>query len=96
MSEEEINSFDELNIDLKDIDELALGLEVCSKKSNMLIQDLVKDFFKYKQALVDIKELVNLPIVYETNKFEDLAKANTTRVNNILDIINKALEVEDE
>lgn len=56
MSEEEVNSFDELNIDLKDVDELALGLEVCSKQSNMLIQDLVKSLFELRQENEQLKE----------------------------------------
>ena len=35
---EEIEELKDFTIDITDIDELALGLEVCSKKSNMVIQ----------------------------------------------------------
>ena len=34
MNKEEIEELKEFTIDLNDIDDLALGLEVCSKKSN--------------------------------------------------------------
>lgn len=41
MNKEEIEELKDFTIDLTDIDELALGLEVCSKKSNMIIQEFV-------------------------------------------------------
>ena len=42
MNKEEIEELKDFTIDLTDIDELALGLEVCSKKSNMVIQEFAK------------------------------------------------------
>lgn len=41
MNKEEIEELKEFTIDINDIDELALGLEICSKKSNMVIQEFI-------------------------------------------------------
>ena len=41
MNKEEIEELKDFTIDLTDIDELALGSEVCTKKLNMIRQDSV-------------------------------------------------------
>ena len=49
MNKEEIEELKEFTIDLTDIDELALGLEVCSKKSNMVIQEFADTIIQLQQ-----------------------------------------------
>ena len=49
MNKEEIEELKEFTIDLTDIDELALGLENCSKKSNMVIQEFVDTIVQLQQ-----------------------------------------------
>ena len=49
MNKEEIEELKDFTIDLTDIDELALGLEVCSKKSNMVIQEFANTIIKLQQ-----------------------------------------------
>ena len=49
MTNEEIEELKEFTIDLTDIDELALGLEVCSKKSNMVIQEFIDTIVQLQQ-----------------------------------------------
>ena len=49
MNREEIEELKEFTIDLTDIDDLALGLEVCSKKSNMVIQEFIDTIVQLQQ-----------------------------------------------
>ena len=49
MNKEEIEELKEFTIDLTDIDELALGLEVCSKKSNTVIQEFADTIIQLQQ-----------------------------------------------
>ena len=49
MNKEEIEELKEFTIDLTDIDELALGLEICSKKSNMVIQEFIDTIIQLQQ-----------------------------------------------
>ena len=49
MNKEEIEELKEFTIDLTDIDELALGLEICSKKSNMVIKELIDTIVQLQQ-----------------------------------------------
>ena len=49
MNKEEIEELKEFTIDLTDIDELALGLEICSKKSNMVIQEFADTIIQLQQ-----------------------------------------------
>lgn len=69
MNKEEIEELKEFTIDLTDIDELALGLEVCSKKSNMVIQEfadtiiqLQKENKKYKEVIDKISKHCEIEI----------------------------------
>ena len=56
MNKEEIEELKEFTIDLTDIDELALGLEVCSKKSNMVIQEFADTIIQLQQENKILKE----------------------------------------
>ena len=56
MNKEEIEELKEFTIDLTDIDELALGLEVCSKKSNMVIQEFIDTIVQLQQENQSLKK----------------------------------------
>ena len=56
MNNEEIKELKEFTIDLTDIDELALGLEVCSKKSNMVIQEFIDTIIQLQQENQSLKK----------------------------------------
>lgn len=69
MNKEEIEELKDFTIDLTDIDELALGLEVCSKKSNMVIQEFADTIIQLQQENKQLKEKVNkLEILIENLK----------------------------
>ena len=53
---QEIEELKEFTIDLNDIDELALGLEICSKKSNMVIQEFIDTIFQLQQENQSLKK----------------------------------------
>ena len=59
MNKEEIEELKDFTIDLTDIDELALGLEVCSKKSNMVIQEFADIIIQLQQENKQLKELID-------------------------------------
>ena len=56
MSDEELEELKEFTIDLTDIDELALGLEICSKKSNMVIQEFIDTIIQLQQENQELKK----------------------------------------
>lgn len=56
MNKEEIEKLEEVNVDINDIDELAWGLEVLSKKSNMVIEEFSKLILNLQQENKDLKE----------------------------------------
>ena len=56
MNKEEIEELKDFTIDLTDIDELALGLEVCSKKSNMVIQEFADIIIQLQQENTQLKD----------------------------------------
>ena len=56
MTKEEIEELKEFTIDLTDTDELALGLEVCSKKSNMVIQEFIDTIIQLQQENQSLKK----------------------------------------
>ena len=56
MNMEEIEELKEFTIDLTNIDELALGLEVCSKKSNMVIQEFIDTIVQLQQENQSLKK----------------------------------------
>ena len=59
MNKEEIEELKEFTIDLTDIDELALGLEICSKKSNMVIQEFADTIIQLQQENKKYKEIID-------------------------------------
>ena len=56
MNKEEIEELKEFTIDLTNIDEIALGLEICSKKSNMVIQEFIDTIFQLQQENQELKK----------------------------------------
>ena len=68
MNKEEIEELKDFTIDLTDIDELALGLEVCSKKSNMVIQEFADTIIQLQQENKKYKEVID--------KLKDKTKEN--------------------
>lgn len=67
MNDEEIEDLTEFSIDLTDIDELALGLEICSKKSNMVIQEFIDTIVQLQQENKKYKEVIDKAIDYVEN-----------------------------
>lgn len=68
MNKEEIEELKDFTIDLTDIDELTLGLEVCSKKSNMVIQEFADTIIQLQQENQKYKEVID--------KLKDKTKEN--------------------
>lgn len=62
MNKEEIEELKDFTINLTDIDELALGLEVCSKKSNMVIQEFANLIIELEQQNKKYKEVIDKAI----------------------------------
>ena len=62
MNKEEIEELKEFTIDLTDIDEVALGLEICSKKSNMVIQEFIDTIEQLQQENQKYKEVIEKAI----------------------------------
>lgn len=56
MNKEEIEELKEFTIDLTNIDEITLGLEICSKKSNMVIQEFIDTIFQLQQENQSLKK----------------------------------------
>ena len=56
MNKEEVEELKEFTIDLNDIDDLALGLEFYSKKSNMVIQELIDTIVQLQQENKKLKD----------------------------------------
>lgn len=67
MNKEEIEELKDFTIDITDIDELALGLEVCSKKSNMVIQEFADTIIQLQQENQKYKEVIDKAIEYIKN-----------------------------
>ena len=67
MNKEEIEELKDFTIDLTDIDELALGLEVCSKKSNMVIQEFADTIIQLQQQNQKYKEVIDKSREYLTS-----------------------------
>ena len=64
MNEEEIEELKDFTIDITDIDELALGLEVCFKKLNMVIQEFADTIIQLQQENKQLKERIDKAIEY--------------------------------
>ena len=76
MSDEELEELKEFTIDLTDIDELALGLEVCSKKSNMVIQEFIDTIIQLQQENKKLKERIHKSIDYIGSNDIEVLKYN--------------------
>ena len=69
MNVEEIEELKDFTIDLTDIDELALGLEVCSKKSNMVIQEFADIIIQLEQQCKKQKEVIDKAIEFSNKNW---------------------------
>lgn len=95
MNKEEIEELKEFTIDLTDIDDLALGLEICSKKSNMVIQEFIDTIIQLQQENKQLKD--NWNKLRETLKNEQLGRilySDRTRFANIDETLDKMQEIE--
>lgn len=96
MNKEEIEELKDFTIDLTDIDELALGLEVCSKKSNMVIQEfadtiiqLQQENQKYKEVIDKISNTINSDI----NGFRTINEhGESTEILDLLEVYKDILK----
>ena len=94
MNKEEIEELKDFTIDLTDIDELALGLEVCSKKSNMVIQEFADTIIQLQQENNQLKEELKytVPIV-EHNKIVSKKLKENQKYKEVIDKLkNKTKE----
>ena len=92
MDKEEIEELKDFTIDITDIDELALGLEVCSKKSNMVIQEFADTIIQLQQENKQLKEVIE--VLKETNKLLLQQKGQLQEDLDMLDNrIDKAIEL---
>ena len=96
VNEEEIEELKEFTIDLTDIDEIALGLEVCSKKSNMVIQEftdtiiqLQQENKKYKEVIDKVSSQIKLYGKYNGEKCTRGFSMMTADFNKLLDILKE-------
>ena len=96
MNKEEIEELKDFTIDLTDIDELALGLEVCSKKSNMVIQEfanliieLEQQNKKYKEVIEKVSSQIKLYGKYNGEKCTRGFSVMTADFNKLLDILKE-------
>ena len=96
MNIEEIEELKDFTIDLTYIDELALGLEVCSKKSNMVIQEFADIIIQLEQQCKKQKEVIDKAIEY----IKKNSKTNPSlsglligsEIDNLLDILKEVSE----
>ena len=104
MNKEEIEELKDFTIDLTDIDEIALGLEVCSKKSNMVIQEFADTIIQLQQENQQQNQLLkdkgfiidklmeeNRQLKDNWNKLKEIAKSQSDFK---LKIRNKELWIE--
>ena len=91
MNEEEIEELKEFTIDLNDTDDLALGLEVCSKKSNMVIQEFIDTIEQLQQE--------NQELIKENKILRENAEHNDKVVDKVnwenlklKEVIDKSIE----
>ena len=99
MNKEEIEELKDFTINLTDIDELALGLEVCSKKSNMVIQEfanliieLEQQNQKYKEVIDKVSSQIKLYGKYNGGKCTRGFSMMTADFNKLLDILKEVSE----
>lgn len=97
MNKEEIEELKDFTIDITDIDELALGLEVCSKKSNMVIQEFADTIIQLQQENKRLKEIneehkkLNGELREENKKYKEIIDKAIEYINDNL-IISSILD----
>ena len=93
MNKEEIEELKDFTIDITDIDELALGLEVCSKKSNMVIQEFADTIIQLQQENKKYKEVIDKAINFIVKETKSMpTNGCKIRLIEILDILNEVSE----
>ena len=99
MNKEEIEELKDFTIDLTDIDELALGLEVCSKKSNMVIQEFANLIIELEQQCKKQKEVIDkiMNLIKKYGKYDGKKCTRGFQMwsadfNKILDILKEVSE----
>ena len=80
MNKEEIKELKDFTIDLTDIDELALGLEVCSKKLNMVIQEFADTIIQLQQENAQLKEIENKLNFIKNRKNQGASQENINKM----------------
>lgn len=92
MNKEEIEELKDFTIDITDIDELALGLEVCSKKSNMVIQEFANLIIELQQQNKKYKEVIDKlsKIIYEIDELRKTTGGYPSNyIDNLLNILKE-------
>ena len=92
MKEEEIEELKDFTIDLTDIDELALGLEVCSKKSNMVIQEFADTIIQLQQENQKYKEVID-KVLEDIKEYKELGYSKYYENEIEIELIDKILKV---
>lgn len=99
MNKEEIEELKDFTIDITDIDELALGLEVCSKKSNMVIQEFANLIIELEQQCKKQKEVIDkiMNLIKKYGKYDGKKCTRGFQMwsadfNKILDILKEVSE----
>ena len=87
MNKEEIEELKDFTIDLTDIDELALGLEVCSKKSNMVIQEFADTIIQLQQENQKYKEVIDKAIEFTNKKWGTWCSHHLEYMTELQDIL---------
>ena len=80
MTKEEIEELKDFTIDLTDIDELALGLEVCFKKLNMVIQEFADTIIQLQQENARLKEIENKLNFIKNRKNQGASQENINKM----------------
>lgn len=91
MNKEEIEELKDFTIDLINIDELALGLEVCSKKSNMVIQEFADTIIQLQQENKQLQERIEY-LERSNNRREDTIIEQRQEISDLEDNWNKLKE----
>ena len=90
MNKEEIEELKDFTIDLTDIDELALGLEVCSKKLNMVIQEFADTIIQLQQENARLKEMGNKLNFIKNRKNQGASQENINKM--AIEFVNSYLK----
>lgn len=90
MTKEEIEELKDFTIDLTDIDELALGLEVCSKKSNMVIQEFADTIIQLQQENKKYKEVIDKLNFIKNRKNQGASQENINKM--AIEFVNSYLK----